>query len=165
MYQERYWREMDQLKVHVLYLELYLEKTINTDRMINMFLAIASSGSIAGWVVWEQLSFVWGAIIAFSQALNAVKPYLPYAKRLRSVQSASNELGSIFLTMEDRWYEVSEGMLSSEQIHSLQMNYKERIRQTLQKYLSSSTLPENKKLLEKAKSQAIYYFENFYPSN
>ena len=41
MYQEKYWRELDQLKVHIYYLESYLEKTINTDRLLKMFLAIS----------------------------------------------------------------------------------------------------------------------------
>ncbi|KUO30543.1 hypothetical protein AVO52_18080 [Vibrio cholerae] len=165
MYQERYWREMDQLKVHVLYLELYLEKTINIDRAMNMFLAIASSGSIAGWVIWQPLSFLWGAIIAVSHAINAIKPYLPYAKRLRALHSASNELESVFIAMESEWFNVAEGQLTSEQIHSLQMKYKEKIRQISQKHLSSSALPENEKLLVKAKSTAKNYFDNFYPSN
>ncbi|ELB2105561.1 hypothetical protein QNZ93_004543 [Vibrio parahaemolyticus] len=164
IYQERYWREMDQLKVHVLYLELYLEKTINIDRAINMFLAIASSGSIASWVIWQHLSFLWGAIIALSQAINAIKTYLPYAKRLRAVQSASNELESVFINMESLWFKVAEGQLTDEQIHSLQIKYKEKIRQISQKHLGSSTLPKDKKLLEKAKSSAKTYFSNFYPS-
>ncbi|MBM4864706.1 hypothetical protein HYO48_22065 [Vibrio parahaemolyticus] len=165
MYQEKYWREMDQLKVHVLYLESYLEKTINIDRAINIFLAIASSGSIAGWVIWQPLSFVWGAIIALSQAINAVKPYLPYAKRLKSLQSASNELESVFISMEGLWFKVSEGELTAEQVHSLQMKYKEKIRQISQKHFGSSTLPENKKLLSKAQATAKIYFDNFYSTN
>jgi hypothetical protein len=165
MYQEKYWREMDQLKVHVLYLEYYLESTVHIDRAINMFLAIVSSGSIAGWVVWQQFSFVWAAIIALSQAINAIKPHLPYAKRLRSLQSVSNELESVFIAMESHWFKVSEGQLTSEQVHSLQMKYKEKIRQVSQKYLGSSILPQDTKLLSKAKLTAKVYFDNFYSSN
>jgi len=162
MYQEKYWREMDQLKVHVLYLESYLEKTTNIDRAINMFLALASNGSIAGWVIWQPLSFVWGAIIALSQTVNAVKTYLPFAKRLKSIQSASNELERVFISMEDNWFKVSEGEFTAKQVHSLQMNYKEKIRQISQKHFGSTTLPENKKLLSKAQETAKVYFDNFY---
>jgi hypothetical protein len=165
MYQLKYWREMDQLKVHVLYLEYYLEKTTNIDRAINMFLAIASSSSIAGWVIWQSLSFVWGAIIAISQAINAIKPYIPYAKRLRSLQSASNELESVFIAMESHWFKVAEGQLTSEQVHSLQMKYKEKIRQVSQKHFGTTTVPEHPKLLSKAQLSAKTYFENFYPTN
>jgi hypothetical protein len=165
MYQGKYWREMDQLKVHVLYLEFYLEKTINTDRALNMFLAFASSGSIAGWGIWQPLSLLWGTIIAISQAINAVKPYIPYAKRLKSLQASSSELESIFIVMESHWFKVAEGQLTSEQVHSLQMKFKEKIRQVTQKHFGSSTLPEDSKLLERAKISANLYFNNFYSTN
>lgn len=71
--QERYWRELDQLKVHIQYLDIYLEKTFVRDRNINIFLAIMSSASIGGWVVWQHYAFVWALLIAISQVINAVK--------------------------------------------------------------------------------------------
>ena len=165
MYQEKYWRELDQLKVHVFYLESYLERTVSIDRNINMFLAIASSSSIASWVVWNDLSIIWAAIIAISQAITAVKPYLPYTKRLRSLQGITNDLESLFLAMEDHWFKVSEGILTEEEIHKLHMRCKEKRRQIIQKYLGSSPLPEEGVMLEKAQESAKTYFNNFYFNN
>ncbi len=162
MYQEKYWRELDQLKVHVFYLESYLERTVTIDRNINMFLAIASSTSIASWVIWKDLSIVWAAIIAISQAINAIKPYLPYTKRLRSLQGITNDLESLFLTMEDNWFKVSEGFLTEEEIHKLHMRCKEKRRQIIQKYLGTSPLPENKSLMAQAQEHTRNYFNNFY---
>jgi len=126
MYQNKYWRELDQLKVHVFYLENYLERTITIDRYINMFLATAASGSIASWVVWKDYSFLWGSIIAFSQVVNAIKSYLPYKKRLKALQGITNDLESLFLVMEDNWFKVSEGLLNKEEIHKLHMRFKEK---------------------------------------
>lgn len=162
MYQEKYWRELDQLKVHVYYLERYLEKTVSIDRNINMFLAFTSNASIAGWVIWEEYSFIWGAVIAISQAINAVKIYLPYSKRLKSLQGLTNDLESLFLSMESKWFDVSEGYLTEEKIHKLHMRYKEKRRQLIQKYLGASPLPEDNGMLEKAKESAQLYFKNFY---
>tara|TARA_R110002167_G_scaffold286400_10_gene491362 strand:- start:476 stop:979 length:504 start_codon:yes stop_codon:yes gene_type:complete len=162
MYQERYWRELDQLKVHVFYLENYLERTVSIDRNINMFLAIASSSSIAGWVIWKDLSIIWATIIAISQAINAIKPYLPYTKRLRSLQGITNDLESLFLSMEDHWFKVSEGLLTEEEIHKLHIRFKEKRRQIIQKYLGASPLPENRALLTQAKKNTAAYFNNFY---
>jgi len=162
MYQEKYWRELDQLKVHIFYLERYLEKTVKIDRMLNMFLAISSSGSIAGWVIWKDHSFVWGAIIAISQAINAVKAYLPYAKRLKSLQGITNDLESLFLSMESNWFSVSEGKLTEEEVHRLHMALKQKRRQIIQKHLGASPLPEESAMMEKAKESAKVYFNNFY---
>lgn len=162
MYQEKYWRELDQLKVHVFYLERYLEKTSLIDRNISMFLAIASSSSIASWVIWQNYSFIWAAVIAASQAINAIKTFLPYAKRLKSLQGITNDLESLFLSMENKWFDVSEGKLSEEEIHKLHMRYKEKRRQFIQKHLGSAPLPEEKSMMEKAKESARTYFNNFY---
>ncbi|KJF93834.1 hypothetical protein CTN03_03555 [Photobacterium angustum] len=162
MYQERFWRELDQLKVHVYYLERYLEKTVSIDRNINMFLALTSNASIAGWVIWQEYSFFWGTAIAISQAINAIKTFLPYSKRLKSLQGLTNDLESLFLSMESKWFDVSEGALTEEQIHKLHMGYKEKRRQLIQKYLGTTPLPENKKMMDKAKKSAQCYFQNFY---
>lgn len=162
MHQQRFWKELDQLKVHVFYLELYLDKTENHDRIINMFLAIASSSSIAGWVIWQPFSFIWAAIIASSHVLNSIKQYLPYTKRLKALQSLSNELEALFIQMESDWYKVSEGELTEKEINSLQMKYKEKIRQATQKHLGTSSLPKNKKLLDESKTSAKAYLDNFY---
>jgi hypothetical protein len=162
MYQEKYWRELDQLKVHVYYLERYLEKTVNIDRNFNMFLALTSNSSIAAWVIWKDLSIFWGAIIAISQAANVIKSYLPYSKRLKSLQGITNDLESLFLAMENKWFDVSEGKLAEEDIHKLHMRFKEKRRQIVQKYLSSAPLPENDAMMEKAKDSAKTYFNNFY---
>ncbi|TDF42123.1 hypothetical protein EYS14_04610 [Alteromonadaceae bacterium M269] len=162
MYHAKYWRELDQLKVHIFYLEGYLEKTVKIDRFINIFLAIASNGSIASWVIWKELSPIWGAIIAVSQAINAIKGLLPYSKRLKSLQNITNDLESLFLAMENKWFDVAEGKLTEEQIHKLHMQFKEKRRQIIQKHLGSSPLPENTDLLNKAKKDTQTYFNNFY---
>ena len=162
MYQEKYWRELDQLKVHVFYLERYLEKTVKIDRFLNIFLALASSGSIASWVIWKEYSFIWGAVIALSQAINAVKGYLPYSKRLKALHGITNDLESLFLSMENNWFNVSEGKLTEEEIHRLHMQYKGKRRQIIQKYLGSSPLPENQVIMDKAVKNAKFYFNNFY---
>jgi len=127
-----------------------------------MFLAITSSGSIAGWVIWRDLSFIWGAAIALSQVINAIKIYLPYSKRLKSLQGITNDLESLFLSMENGWFNVSEGKLTDEETHKLHMRYKEKRRQIIQKHLGAAPLPDNNKMMEEAKKNAASYFNNFY---
>jgi hypothetical protein len=78
-------------------LESYLEKTLNYDRWLNMFLAVMANGSIASWVVWKEYSFIWGLLIALSQLINAIKVYLPYQKRLKNLESITKELETLFL--------------------------------------------------------------------
>lgn len=60
MVQEQYWKEIYQLKTHINFIELQLEKSENIDRGLNILLAIASSSSIGAWVIWTHLSWLWG---------------------------------------------------------------------------------------------------------
>ena len=78
MYQNRFWNQLKELKVHVFYLQNYAVSSGRYDQSINIFLAIASSSSIAAWALWKEYQFVWACIIAIAQVITAVKPLLPY---------------------------------------------------------------------------------------
>lgn len=161
-YQNQYWRELDQLKVHSLYLGEYLQSTTKIDRGINMFLAVTSSSSICGWAIFKEFAFFWGAIIALSQLLNAVKPHLPYSKRLKSLHGITNEMDALCIAMETKWFDVSEGKLEIEEIHKLRMSIKKKKREISHKYLTTNPLPKNDKFMKTAVFMAATYFNNFY---
>src|SRR3989442_4975515 len=126
MYQEQYWKELYELEVHANYIELYHQKSERWDNAINTFSAITSSSSIAGWVIWQQYSFVWGGIIALSQVISAIKMFLPYKARVNSLPRLLHELEEIFIDAERDWYKVSEGHLTEEQIHKLLFQVREK---------------------------------------
>lgn len=161
-YQEKFWRELDQLRVHATYVQGYYEKTVQTDRFVSMILAIASSGSIAGWAVWNQYQYVWAFIVAASQVINAVKSYLPYSKRLKALNYLSAELEILFLSMENHWFNVAEARLNDEEIHELHMKIKEQRRLIVQKHIGSIDLPLDQKIMDESIDSAKRYFKNFY---
>jgi hypothetical protein len=161
-YQEKFWRELDQLRIHTTYIQSYFEKTVKIDRFINMLLAIASSGSIAGWAVWNQYNYIWAFIVASSQVINAIKGYLPYTKRLKALNAMSTEFECLFLSMENHWFNVAEGRLSDEEIHKLHMSIKEQRRLIVQKNIGAIDLPHNQTLMDEASKSAALYFNNFY---
>lgn len=73
---------------------------------INIFLAVASSSSIAAWIIWEQLAIIWGAIIAFSQVLTVVRPYLPYYKYIKEFNIKSVRFANLQVDFEKLWYKM-----------------------------------------------------------
>lgn len=163
MYQQRYWKELFQLKVHLNYLELYQQQSEKSDKILNIFLAITSSSSIAAWAIWDQYSFVWGLIIAASQALNAIKAFLPFKARLKALTSLLHELEELLIYTEMKWYDVSEGLLTEKEIHDLQYEIRKKKHQALRKHLAGQSLPEKKPLFSKANESTNAYFDNFYP--
>jgi len=162
MYQERYWKELYQLKVHLNYLELYLQRSEIIDRYLNIFLAISSSSSIAGWAIWQSGAIVWAIIIALSQVINVIKNLLPFKTRMKSLSGIANEFGEIDIYAEQKWFDVSEGKLTEEEIHNLQFSIRQKKTKSLKKHLGNCTLPENSILMSKAQKATDIYFNNFY---
>lgn len=163
MYQEKYWKELYQLKVHVNYLELYLQDSERKEKAINIFLAITSSGSIAAWVIWQKIAILWAILIAISQVIMAVKDLLPYKSRLKVLSNLLHDFELIILSAEKKWYDVSEGNLTESEIHDLQFDIRSKKSEALKKHLGANILPEKSKLFSKAQASADDYFNNFYP--
>lgn len=161
-YQERYWKELFELRVHVNYLDLYMEKSEFIDKSINIFLAVTSSSSICGWAIWNKYGFIWAIIIASSQLINAVKQFLPYKTRLKATCSILSELEELLIFAEMKWFDVAEGKLTEEEINKLQFDIRAKKTQSVQRHLGMNTLPEKEKLFCKAKKSAEIYIMNFY---
>jgi hypothetical protein len=160
--QDRYWKEFFELKVHVNYLEIYVEHTEKTDKFISMFLAATSSGSICGWAIWTRYSFTWGLVIAISQLVNAIKIFLPYRNRLKALGNTLKELEELLVLCERKWFDVSEGLLSVGEINKLQFDIRDKKVKILNKYFMTTSLPANNKFFKKAKELANVYINNFY---
>ena len=161
-YQRRYWTELFELRVHVNYLELYMEESELEDKSINIFLAVTSSSSICGWAIWNKYGFIWAVIIAASQLINAVKQFLPYRTRLKATSGIMRELEELSIFAEMKWFDVAEGKLKKEEINKLQFEIRSKKTKAVQKHLGNNTLPKKEKLFNKAKKRAETYINNFY---
>jgi len=162
MPQEHFWKEFFRLKVHVYYLELHLGRTEYIDRAVKMFLAIASTGSIGAWVIWKELAFLWGFLIAASQVLNAIRQYLPYKDRLRSVSGLLNDMEELVLHMEMKWLDIAAGKLTTDEISKALSDIRSRRLKAFKKHFPSSVIPENRPFFTQAEEKALTYFDNFY---
>ncbi len=97
-----------------------------------------------------------------AQVVTAVKEYLPYKNRLKSLSALSNDLESLTLIMENDWFKVSRGLLSDEEINDLHMGMKRRKREATVKSFPNTSLPEDKRLLERADSDTQLYVQTFF---
>ncbi len=170
--QQRYWQEFVDLKRDALYVELYLQRTEQTDRLLSGFSALTSSSAVAGWVLWREtvtafglhldLRFIWAFVIMLAQVVSATKEYLPYKRRLHALFGLSSDLNALALTMEDDWFKVSRLMLTQTAIHELQMRMKRRILESRQKNFAGMTLPDQKRLRERADVDTTGYLRSFF---
>lgn len=163
MVQEQYWKELHQLKTHIGYIVLQLEKAESRDRTLKIVLAIASSSSIGAWVIWSHLSWFWAGIIAVSQVITAVNPYLPYKSRIKAYSSLLHELEELMLRAEFKWHSISEDELTPTEINKARFEVRASKQKSLKKHIST-TIPSDTKLHTQAEDTAIEYLTNFYPA-
>lgn len=163
MVQQQYWKEIYQLKTHIGFIELQLEKAESIDRALKIALAIASSSSIGAWVIWTHLSWVWASIIAFSQVISAINPYLPYRSRIKAYTSLLHELEELMIQAEFKWHAIAEGELTATDINKSRFEIRAAKQRSLKKHIQT-TIPANTKLQEKAERSANEYLSNFYPA-
>ena len=152
---------MYQLKTHIRFIGLQLEKAESIDRALKLALAIASSSSIAAWAIWTHISWVWASIIAFSQVISAINPYLPYRNRVKTYISLLNELEELMIQAEFKWYAIAEGELTATDINKSRFEIRAAKQRSLKKYIQT-TIPANPRLQEKAERSASEYLSNFY---
>lgn len=162
MVQEQYWKELHQLKTHIGFIELLLEKSESIDRALKIALAVASSSSIGAWVIWNHLSWVWAGIIAFSQVVSAVNPFLPYKSRIKAYSSLLYELEELMIQAEFKWHAIAEGKLTATEINKARFEVRSTKQKSLKKHIQT-TIPTNNKLHAKAEETASQYLANFYP--
>jgi hypothetical protein len=159
--QNQYWRELYQLKTHIGFIEKQLEKSERIDRYLTVFLAITSFSSIGAWAIWNEQSFLWASIIAFSQVITAITPSLPYKNRIKAYPSLLHELEELMIRAEFKWHSISEGQLTPTEINEARFKIRAAKQKSLKKYVST-TIPTDDELHAQAEESAFAYLSNFY---
>lgn len=163
MPQERFWKELYQLKVHINYIEAHVFEAERYDRTMKILMAITSSASIGAWAVWKEFSLLWASIIAVSQVVSAVSPHLPFKERLKAYSSMLHEFEELFIQAESKWYEIASGKMEEDEINKSRTNIRLQKQKIMKKHLASIIIPDNQKKAEKAENLALNYFSTFYP--
>lgn len=162
VYQNRYWNTLKELRTHVIYLHLYAEHSERRDKAISIFLALASSTSIAAWAIWKDQQMIWACIIAVSQIISAVKPFLPYKQRLLAIFDLNDKIQELALECEKGWFDVSEGELTDREIHDKHIELRNKSLAAEKRSLKGITLPRQKNILKSAEIEADVYLRNNY---
>lgn len=161
--QLQYWVELMALKAHACYIELYQLRSESIERGIGIFLAIMSSTSIGGWVLWKEYAFVWATLIMISQVVAAIYNFLPFKSRIKPLSAAGIELALLADEAENRWFEVSKGELTEREINDLRFEIRKKKSAIMKSAFSGMALPESSRLMSKAESHMIRYFKSHYP--
>ena len=159
--QKQYWSYMYQIRFAIFYLDLYADRAYKINHAIRTISAIASSGCIAAWAVWQELKYVWAIVIALSQVINAIKDFLPYSARLKNIEAGQKSLKLLYSKIEYNWFFVQNGELSEKQINELLYEFKREYTEIESHCLKEDVSLKNRRRREKAQKQTGSYFQTF----
>lgn len=157
--QARYWRLLTDKRYKLIYINEYSDQCIKLQRMINVFLAITSSGAIAAWAIWKDYPFIWAGIIAISQVITAIKPYLPFEKRIEVMDEIIVQFTRLCNEMEAKWFYIANGTMTEEQINELYYDIEKRWTDIENGSLRGDSIPADPRLAAIANKKKDEYFD------
>jgi len=156
--QELYWRQLVELRVAANYVRLYRDDQASWINRVGIFRAIATSSTIAGWVIWKDYAFVWAIVLAISQLADATKDYLPNAKRQRAASELTVLLESLFIDARFEWEAISSGSMTNDDIMAGFRRLARLQLEAEQKHFPDG-LPSNPRMRMLAEQEASTYVE------
>lgn len=157
--QDLYFRELFQLKVQCEYTRRYRDVLAWWVTRFAFLRAIASSGSIAGWVVWKEYAFVWGAVIAASQLADAINHVVPYTARQKASNALLMDLDALFIETLFEWESVFSAKLTNEEITERRRKLMQLRHDLEVKHFPTGDLPKREDIFALAEQDTITYLE------
>ena len=159
--QQAYLQEFLQLKIDACYIRDYRNGFNRWITAAATIRAIASSGSIALWAIWQKHAMVWGSIIAASQIADALKDAFPFAKRRRALSAWVRQLDRLFVFAQRDWENIVGGRCTNSQIRKLLHQLRSRTQRLEAKFVPDG-LPRDHELFRRAEEEAFLFFSRYY---
>jgi hypothetical protein len=157
--QDLYFKELFQLKVRCEYTRRYRDILSIRVTRFSALKAITSSGGIAGWVIFKEFAFIWGAIIATSQLADALKDVFPFTARQKAANALLSGLDALFIETLFEWEGVFSGKFTNEEIIERRRKLMQLAHELDGKHFPTGDLPNRPDLLALAEQDAITYLE------
>lgn len=152
------WGQIQNSKFQEIYLNLLLERFQKRDRLLNVFLVIATSSSISAWAIWktDALEWLWALVVASSQVVLLIKPYLNYNKYIKELNDKYYLLRRINLDYEILWMKFKYEKTTTDEVFE---KYSELKRLVSEKMVFSEDMifSENDRIYQKSKAKLKDY--------
>ena len=149
------------MKFHLIYIGYHYRRNICIERVINILLAIVSTGSLGGLFLtsFQKTSAI---ILVLTQVLTAAKPYLPYSTRITELDKEITSLGIIYSEVERKWRDVFSGKYDENEVNEIIYDYVKKWDAIVVENLKGDSLPRKKKFIEQANEENHLYFESMF---
>jgi hypothetical protein len=147
------------------YFQFYKTNAALIDRIISIIIAVISSASVASWLIWQRWTFVWAAIIALSNLLTILKPYLPYEKRVSAVNYMLPELKIIINDVEHYYNIIVTENVSDSDINNHIKTFRQKYTELENKFIDIAIFPDNPHIAAQAEILAANELTTAYSAN
>jgi len=157
------WNQMQNSKFKEFYINLMLEKFQKREKFINIFLVIITSTSISAWAIWkfDYLQWIWAVLVAASQIVLLIKPYLNYTKYTKELNEKYFLLQTLNVEYEKLWLSYKFEKITNEQAFEKAFDLKNTLTKGLN-FSEEIILSENNNMVVKAKEKLRNYLRTNY---
>jgi hypothetical protein len=103
------WKSMLDADMNVRYWQYLTQRYVIHDRNIKIFLAVTSSGTVAGWSIWNQIPYLWQILSGISALVAIISPILNYQRLIESTSDLSGKWWELMRHYEFIWLRVKNG--------------------------------------------------------
>ena len=147
------WRAMLDSDFNGRYWRAVAQKYSFRDFALKIFLAIAASGTVAGWSIWSDLPSVWKTLSAFAAIASIASPLLAYGKKAEVAASHAGFWAYLRVRYADLW-DTFRSKGESESIQKEQNRLKE-IFADLEKKEPRLKIPDDKAIAKKCQQEVL----------
>jgi hypothetical protein len=158
---QKIWATLCNVKFKTYLLQEILHKYQTMERTINIFLAIASCGSIAAWAIFREYQFLWAIIIAFSQVITAIRPYIPYSKYVKVFNMKCMEASLMNVELDRMFHNLRTRKVKEDEIQNQYYSLEERKAKMLS-FEDELVFKETPKMIKRANERMANFLKNNY---
>ncbi|MBP3633719.1 MAG: hypothetical protein J6J43_04005 [Oscillospiraceae bacterium] len=162
---QHFWNKLTQFKFDLNYFQCHFSACVVASRWLHIIASVATMLATGAWMNWYEIEWVRMTCmiaILLLQGFNMVVDFLPYDNRKQELREMSNLLDPIYSDMEQDWYAIANGEVLKNEIEKKIRVYEQRRQAVQQHFLKNDTLPERKRILQKAEEETAAYFAKFW---
>lgn len=163
-----FWKKLAQFKYDLIFYSLQFEHCVVWLRCIKIGSASLTALATGAWMGWHNVKLVsvgCPIIILILQALAAGTESLPFDARKIDLREMIDLLDPIYDKMELTWENIVIGDLTAEEIRNATHEFQTKVTDIKSRFLKNDTLPQNKRITQKAKECTDIYFKNLSGGN
>ncbi len=97
------WKLMLDADMNARYWKRLVDRYLKREKGVKIFLAIMTSGAVAGWGFWEKLPLLWKTLSSISAITAICSPILNFNKTIEQMSLLAKEWGELRIEYEDLW--------------------------------------------------------------